>query len=109
MLVIEQMLQTLIRIMVDPLVILALVGYMFYLDYKLLLFIFIFIPILGLLVRWLSKRLRRAGQMLQAKVGDISALIQESVIGIKIVKAFRMEEQRYQFLNEKLRKILDSP
>ena len=97
MLVIEQMLQTLIRIMVDPLVILALVGYMFYLDYKLALFIFIFIPILGLLVRWLSKRLRRAGQMLQAKVGDISALIQESVIGIKIVKAFRMEEQRYQF------------
>ncbi len=97
MLVIEQMLQTLIRIMVDPLVILALVAYMFYLDWKLAIFIFIFIPILGLLVRWLSKRLRRAGQMLQAKVGDISALIQESVVGIKIVKAFRMEEQRHQF------------
>ena len=97
MLVIEQMLQTLIRIMVDPLVILALVAYMFYLDWKLAIFIFIFIPILGLLVRWLSKRLRRAGQMLQAKVGDISALIQESVVGIKIVKAFRMEEQRHKF------------
>ena len=97
MLVIEQMLQTLIRIMVDPLVIITLVAYMLYLDWKLALFIFVFIPILGLLVRWLSKRLRRAGQMLQAKVGDISALIQESVVGIKIVKAFRMEEQRHQF------------
>ena len=44
MLVIEQMLQTLIRIMVDPLVILALVGYMFYLDYKLaLLFLSLFL------------------------------------------------------------------
>ena len=47
--------------------------------------------------------------MLQAKVGDISALIQESVIGIKIVKAFRMEEQRYQFFEREARKILDSP
>ena len=103
MLVMEQMLQTLIRIMVDPLVILALIAYMFYLDWRLTLFIFVFIPVLGFLVRWLSKRLRRAGQLLQAKVGDISALIQESVTGVKIVKSFRMEEERLKFFEREVK------
>ncbi|MBT3785107.1 ABC transporter ATP-binding protein, partial [bacterium] len=94
MLVIEQMLQTLIRIMVDPFVIFALVGYMFYTDWRLAFCIFIIVPILGVLVRFLSKKLRRAGKLLQDKVGDISALIQETVSGIKIIKAFRMERAK---------------
>jgi len=97
MVIIEQMLQTLTRIMPDPFVILILVTHMFSIDWQLSLFIFVFVPVLGGLVRWLSARLRRAGKLLQDKVGDISALIQESVIGIKIIKAFRMEEARLDF------------
>ena len=100
MLIIEQGLQTLIRVMADPLIILVLVGYMFYRDWRLALGIFLILPVIGILVRWLSARLRRAGRLLQNKVGDVSALIQESVTGIKIIKAFRMEEEKLKFFAE---------
>lgn len=100
MIVIEQMLQTLIRIMVDPFVILALVGYMFYTDWMLALCIFFIVPVVGLLVRFLSRKLRMAGKLLQDKVGDISALIQENVTGIKIIKAFGMETTKDEHFNQ---------
>ena len=100
MIVIEQMLQTLIRIMIDPFVILALVGYMFYTDWMLALCIFFIVPVVGLLVRFLSRKLRMAGKLLQDKVGDISALIQETVTGIKIIKAFGMETAKDDHFNQ---------
>jgi len=103
MIIIEQMLQTLIRIMVDPFVIMALVGYMFYTDWRLALCIFLIVPVLGALVRFLSGKLRRAGKLLQDKVGDISALIQETVAGIKIIKAFGMEKAKDEHFDQECR------
>jgi subfamily B ATP-binding cassette protein MsbA len=91
---IDMMLRELIRIIPDPLIVIGLISYMFYIYWELALVVFLIVPVLGLVVRWISRKLRRTGLLLQEKIGDISALIQESVAGIRIIKAFGMGRQK---------------
>ncbi|MBW7874899.1 MAG: ABC transporter ATP-binding protein [Candidatus Cloacimonetes bacterium] len=96
-LAIENMLRQMINTLAEPLIIVCLIGYMFHIYWKLAILIFVILPVLGLTVRSLSVRLRNAGKLLQAKTGDITALLQESVLGIKIIKAFGMQNLRNEF------------
>lgn len=91
--VVEGMLKEMTKIIADPLIIICVIGYMFTIYWELGLVIFLIIPVLAFVVKIVSKRLRKVGQQLQNKIGDISSIIQESVLGIKIIKSFGMEEQ----------------
>lgn len=99
---IENLFRQCINSLAEPLVILCLISYMFWVQWKLALLIFVIVPILGVVVRALSVRLRRAGERLQAKAGDISALVQETVTGIRIIKAFGFEKRREDFFETEL-------
>jgi len=66
-------------------------GFLFFLSWKLTLVAFALIPPMAWLVGWVAKKLRRKNRWLQHAMGEITAIFQEAVSGIRVVKAFGME------------------
>ena len=64
----------------------------FYMDWVLAIIGFVVFPVSVLPVLRLSKRLRRYSKRGQATLGNLSALLQETIQGNRIVKAFGMEQ-----------------
>jgi subfamily B ATP-binding cassette protein MsbA len=76
----------------------------FYTDWVLAVIGFVVFPIAVLPVLRLSQRLRRYSRRGQATLGNLAALLQETVQGNRIVKAFGMEEyERARFAAENRR------
>lgn len=76
----------------------GLLGYLFYSNWRLTLCILIFMPIIGLLVRKASKRLRKLSIQVQNTMGDVNHVVQESINGQSVVKSFNgetFEKQRF--------------
>lgn len=61
-------------------------------SWKLTLMAFLLIPPMAVLVTWVAKKLRRKNLWLQNAMGEITAIFQETVSGIRVVKAFGMED-----------------
>jgi ATP-binding cassette, subfamily B, bacterial MsbA len=89
----------------DSLRIIFLTGYIFYRDWKLAIIIFIVLPIALLPLIRLSRRVRKASTGIQESMGDLSAFIQETFIGTKIVKAFTMESHEKERFRHKTKKV----
>lgn len=62
-----------------------------WISWKLSLVAFIVIPLITFLVARLGKRLRRYTTRAQEKMADMTAVLQETISGIRVVKAFGME------------------
>ena len=74
------------------LTLLFLVGLMFYRDWMLTLAAFIVFPMLTVFVIYLGKRLRKVSKNIQSELGELSGLLAQTFRGIRLVKAYRMEE-----------------
>ncbi|MFM1880325.1 MAG: lipid export permease/ATP-binding protein MsbA [Pseudomonadota bacterium] len=72
----------------DTLVIFGLVGFLFYTAWELALFVFISLPILTIAIQRIGRRLRRSNTRVQERVGQLSGLIQEALLGLKEIKIF---------------------
>jgi subfamily B ATP-binding cassette protein MsbA len=83
----------------DSLTVLALIAYIFWLDWQLALFIFILIPIVAAVAIVVGKRLRKLSRLLQGAQGDMTHILEESLRGHKSVKIFggqRYERSRFE-------------
>jgi len=83
---------TLVIIVRDSLAILGLLAWMFYIDWKLSLIIFLTAPIIVLIVRAISERLRRLNHSLQDHMGSITHILEEIITGQRVVKIFGGEQ-----------------
>jgi subfamily B ATP-binding cassette protein MsbA len=82
----------------------VLIVVAFYMDWVLAVIGFIVFPVSVLPVLRLSQRLRRYSKRGQATLGNLTALLQETIQGNRIVKAFGMEEyERARFGDENRR------
>ena len=82
-----------LKIMVrDGAITLGLLGYLLYTNWRLTLCIFLFLPIIGFLVRKASKRMRKLSIQVQNTMGDVNHIVQETVNGNAVVKSFAGEE-----------------
>ncbi|HEX4509865.1 MAG TPA: ABC transporter transmembrane domain-containing protein [Burkholderiaceae bacterium] len=70
----------------DSLTALALLAYLIYLDWKLTLFIVVLFPIVGVLVRIVSKRLHRLTIAGQNASDDLAYVVEENVLAWRIVR-----------------------
>ncbi len=86
--------QTLFR---DPLVVIATFAFLFYLSPQLTFFTLVFFPISGFIISGISKRLRKKAHYGQSLFGTILNLAEETISGIRIIKAFTAEN----FINRK--------
>lgn len=78
-------LKTLLR---DGLVVLGLLGYLFYSNWRLSLTLLAVIPLVGWLVRNASQRFRTLATDIQQSMGQVSHIVNESLNGYPVVKGF---------------------
>lgn len=84
----------------EPLTIIFTITAMLLISPELTLFVFIFIPISGFLISLIGKSLKRKSDRVQKEQGYFLSLIEESLGGLKIIKAFNSEDN----FNEKFQK-----
>jgi subfamily B ATP-binding cassette protein MsbA len=65
---------------------------MLYLHWKLTILTLVIVPLVLVTIRFFGMRLRLAGHEVQGKVADITALLQEAVSGIRIIRSFNRED-----------------
>lgn len=80
--------QTLLR---DPFIIIGYFAALFYISVKLTLFTIVFFPISGLLISYVSKKLKLKGKFSQDLLGKILSVTEETLSGIRIIQSFTAE------------------
>jgi len=91
----------------DGLTAIALLGWLFYLNWKLTLILLVLMPLSTSLLRIMSKRFRKTSEQIQLTIGEISSVAQEATEGQRVVKAYLGQEVEFRaFLaaNERNRK-----
>jgi subfamily B ATP-binding cassette protein MsbA len=77
----------------DPLNIIGILIFLFFLSFKLTLFVFIFLPISGFIVGRIGKSLKKQTSTAQIKWGEIISNLEETLSGLRIIKAFNAEDK----------------
>ena len=79
----------------DSFTIIALTVVVFYRDWKLACIAFIILPLAAIPIVKFGKKLRKFSIKGQIRMGFITSLLQETISGNRIVKAFTMEDYEY--------------
>jgi len=72
----------------DGLTMLALAGWLLYLNWKLTLVFAVLLPVTALLMRAMNRRFLRTSLEIQTSMGEISQVVREASDGQRVVKAF---------------------
>ena len=75
----------------EPLMIIFTLVAMVLINSELALFVFIFIPISGLIISFIGKSLKRKSKKVQEEQGLFLSLVDETLNGLKIIKSFTSE------------------
>ena len=75
----------------EPLTILFTIIVMFGISFKLTIFVFIFIPFSGIIISKIGKSLKKHSTKLQEEQGFFLSIIEETLSGLKIIKAFNAQ------------------
>jgi len=84
----------------EPFVLIGGVGYICWLNWKLALISLVVFPICILPVAHFGRKVRRAAREGQARLANLAAVLQEALSGMRIVKAFGMEDYERRRFNE---------
>ncbi len=85
----------------EVLVIIALLGVIFYRDWKLALISIAILPAAVVLLTRVGGKLRRLSKRGQERMADINDILQETFTGVRIVKAFGMENREIERFAER--------
>jgi subfamily B ATP-binding cassette protein MsbA len=77
----------------EPLTILFTIIVMFSISTKLTIFVFIFIPVAGMLISRIGKSLKKKSDRVQKEQGEFLSIIEETLGGLKVIKAFNAENK----------------
>ncbi len=81
------------RIVVAPLTVAAVTGYMFYKSWKLTLAIVVAIPVITGLMVYVGGYIRRFGRRVQERLAGLTSVVEQNFHAIRVVKVFGLEEQ----------------
>jgi ATP-binding cassette, subfamily B, bacterial MsbA len=101
--VLTGVLVTLVR---DSLTVVFLLGYLFYLNWRLTLIVAVILPGIGWVVSKINRRLRRLGREQQTLTNELSYIVEETVGGYKVVKVHNgeaYEMDRFTAMSKQLR------
>ncbi|MCW3788608.1 ABC transporter ATP-binding protein [Plebeiibacterium sediminum] len=94
----------------NPVIILVSVGAMVIMSYKLTIFVFVMLPIAGWIIGKTGKSLKRKSKVSQSLMGSILGILDESIGGLRIIKAFNAEKSmtnRFEVETENYRLIMN--
>ena len=78
----------------EPILIALYLFAMINLSPELSLFLLLFLPIAGLIIGRIGRSLKKVSNSVQIKLGEILSTIEETLGGIRVVKAFNAEQQQ---------------
>ncbi|MEO7850796.1 MAG: lipid A export permease/ATP-binding protein MsbA [Rubrivivax sp.] len=93
----------------DSLIVLALLSYLLYLNWKLTLFVAVVFPVVFLVVRVISKRLHRLTVAAQQATDELAYVIEENVLAWRIVRlhdAAAQQTERFVTFSQLLRRLM---
>ncbi len=76
----------------NPMLIAAYLGIAFYLSWQLTLAAFVILPFSLVVISWIGLKLRKRSAISQERMADVTSVLQETIAGMRIVKAFGMEK-----------------
>lgn len=77
----------------NPIIVIVVLGSMLFISFKLTLFVFIVLPIMGFIIGRIGKNLKKTSREGQNKMGEILGVIEETLSGLRIIKAFNAEKR----------------
>ncbi len=80
----------------EPVIIIVHLVGLLLISPQLTLFVFVLLPLSGLIIGRIGKNLKQSSAQTQQMLGTIFALIEETLGGLRIVKAFNAEKKSYQ-------------
>ena len=87
----------------QPFALLSAIGYLVYLDGRLALISLVLFPICIIPVALFGRKVRRSAREGQQRVADLVSIIEENILGVRIVKAFGMEPYEIARFGERCR------
>ncbi len=94
----------------NPVLIAVYLAVMIYMSWSLTLFVFIMLPVTGIIIGRIGRSLKRVSTKGQNKLGEILSIIEEDLSGLRIIKSFNAEEKainRFQTENSNYRSIMN--
>ncbi len=102
------LINALLSLLKDSLTLLALMAYLFYVNWKLTLIVLAVFPAVALVMKVLSKRLHRITKASQAATDELAYVVEENVLAYRTVRlhhAQASQAQRFDTLNQRLRSL----
>ncbi|HVR42811.1 MAG TPA: ABC transporter ATP-binding protein [Thermoanaerobaculia bacterium] len=90
----------------DIVVLVGIVGILFWLDWRLALVLFSILPFIAVISIWFRNGARRTYRMVRARIAAINAFLQEHISGMSVVQLFNRQEEegrKFDGLNERHR------
>ena len=82
----------LIEFFTEAAILVGSIVLMLYIDWKLTLLTLITVPMVGYAMKIFGRKIKRAGTLIQERMAGITAMLQESISSIRVVKSFAREE-----------------
>ena len=95
---------TFVTVVRDPLLIVSFFFILFKMSVMLTLYSLILLPVSGLIISQITKKLRKSAIGMQEILGNISSVLDETIGGIRVVKAFAAESYVKKKFTEKVKK-----
>ena len=95
----------------DPFLIIGFLVLMISISWQLSLFAVVFLPIVGLVIGRVVKRLRHPAMRSQKRMGELVSVLDESLSGIKIIKGYNASGflvEKFKYINTQLSNLLIS-
>jgi len=82
----------LIEFFTEAAILVGSIVLMLYIDWKLTLLTLITVPMVGYAMKIFGRKIKRSGALIQERIADITALLQESISSIRVIKSFVRED-----------------
>ncbi|MDP4284621.1 MAG: ABC transporter ATP-binding protein [Bacteroidota bacterium] len=97
------LLETLFR---EPVTIILFFVYMVILSPQLTFFLILFLPVSGLIIGRIGRSLKKQSTRVQEKLGAILSTIDETIGGIRVIKAFNAEKKQFKKFDDQNEELL---
>ncbi len=87
-----------------PITVLLSIALLFWTSWRLTLAAIIFVPVMGIVIQQIGKRIRRISDVVQHRLADMSTITEETLAGVRIIKSFATESHeinRFSEINER--------
>jgi len=92
----------------EPLTIIFTLATLFFISAQLTLFLLLLIPVMGFVIGRISKTLKHQSGVLAIKYGEVMSTIDETIGGLRVIKAFNAEKLLRQKFNQQNNELLAS-